>query len=910
MSTMKIDPLGMALHYINGRPLTDELLEEVLKWLLSMEGIFDAEKLAEIRSQLETTIGVTHAVGEVMRQEEHLPWVSDVKGIIQWHYWDSYKKLLSSNGRAGDIVRVLDQDTDNILTECGNPKNESPWKMRGLVMGDVQSGKTASYTGLIAKAADAGYKVIILLTGMIEDLRKQTQERLDEGFVGLNSSDVLSTNKNMRPIGAGKYRAKSANVLTSTDFDFLTTNANVLRGIPLSNINEPVLFVMKKNKFPLENLVAWLTKQMPEGDSVLRVPLLLLDDEADNASVNAKKDEDPATINRLIREALAKFRQSSYVAYTATPFANIFINPENDTDLFPSDFIYSLNTPSNYIGASSIFLEDGAHYSQLNSITDAESIIPYKHKKDLDLKDIPDSLKDAVRVFFLSCAVRDLRKESLRHRSMLVNVSRFTAVQSKVAEKLRVFSWNLKEEIKQFLLGSSWESHADLVKLRQLWDEEFGLSKPTWDEVRHALNQSIASVEVVTINQQSLDTEKLNYSQYRNSEKGRRVIAVGGLTLSRGLTLEGLCVSYFYRNSKAYDTLLQMGRWFGYRPGYEDLFRIWMDDEAQDWYAHIATAVNELRTDFRRMSAKRMPPSSFGIRVKSHPDTLIVTAQNKMRNSQEIVRSISFTAYGTETAYVPKSEILHQENIDTVISLVKSEGPALKRGSRFLWKGVDKSRVAGFLSDLNISNMNAEFLPDPDSGVRPLIDFIANNNFSDLKEWDISIPQGKGSLVADISIPLAEGGTESIGCRERQFETVPKGSDYLKLNKQRVGDTSDEMVELTAAQIDIAKNMWEAEREKDPKKGVSIPGYIYRRVRTKPLLTIHFIECVPPSPEMEKKKPGKMMKPEEVGVPAMVAVSLSFPDFDPRSSGEKVIYRLNKVAINEVFGEETDDDED
>lgn len=911
MSTMKIDPLGMALHYINGRPLTDELLEEVLRWLLSLEGIFDAEKLADIRSQLETTIGVTHTVGEVMRQEEHLPWVSDVKGSITWHYWDSYKQLLTSNGRVGDIVRVLDQDTDNILTECGNPKDDSPWKMRGLVMGDVQSGKTASYTGLIAKAADAGYKVIILLTGMIEDLRKQTQERLDEGFVGLNSSDVLSTNKNMRPIGAGKYRMKSANVLTSTDFDFLTTNANVLRGIPLSNINEPVLFVMKKNKFPLENLVAWLSKQIPEGDSVLRVPLLLLDDEADNASVNSKKDEDPATINLLIREVLKKFRQSSYVAYTATPFANIFINPENDTDLFPSDFIYSLNTPSNYIGASSIFLEDGAHYSQLKSIDDAESVIPYKHRKELDLEDIPDSLRDAVRVFFLSCAVRDLRKENLRHRSMLVNVSRFTAVQSKVAEQLRIFSWNLKEEIKQYLLSSSWESHPDLRKMNQLWREEFGLSKPTWDEIRQVLYESIASVDVVTINQKSLDTEKLNYSQYKNSEKGRRVIAVGGLTLSRGLTLEGLCVSYFYRNSKAYDTLLQMGRWFGYRPGYEDLFRIWMDDEAQDWYAHIATAVNELRTDFRRMSANRMPPSSFGIRVKSHPDTLIVTAQNKMRNSQEIVRSISFSAYGTETAYVSKSALLHQENINRVMSLVKTIGPAEKPNSRFLWKNVEKSTVAEFLSDLNISNMNVEFLPDSETGVRPLVDFIDNNKFSDLEYWDINIPQGKGRQVTGISIPLADGGTGLVTCRERQFEVVPRGCDYLKLNKQRVGDTSDEMVGLDATQKAEAIAKWEAELEKDStKKGKSIPGYIYRRVRTKPLLTIHFIECVPPSPEAEEKRPGKMMKPDEIDVPVMVAVSLSFPDFDPHSSGQKVIYRLNKVALNEVFGEEEEDYDD
>ena len=284
----------------------------------------------------------------------------------------------------------------------------------------------------------------------------------------------------------------------------------------------------------------------------------MIDDEADNASVNTKKDEDPATINRLIREIRRKFSRSSYVAYTATPFANIFINPDNDQDLFPSDFIYSLNTPSNYIGASSIFLEDGEHYSQLKDIDDAEGHLPYKHDKTLQVEDIPDSLKDAIRTFFLSCAMRDLRKESLKHRSMLINVSRFNDVQKKVKEKVQKFGWGLQEEIKQYLLSTSWESHPELTYLNSLWAAEYGDLEFSWDDVRKALYDAIASVKVLTINQKSVEEEKLNYSVYKNTAKGRRVIAIGGLTLSRGLTLEGLCVSYFYRNSKAYDTLLQM----------------------------------------------------------------------------------------------------------------------------------------------------------------------------------------------------------------------------------------------------------------------------------------------------------------------------------------------------------------
>lgn len=913
MSRIPMDHLGMAMSFINGRPLTDELLEEILGWLVKIDGSLDQEILADVRARLEATIGVTHSVGEVMHKTDHSPWLSDVKGSITWHYWDSYEKLLTASGRAEDIVRVLNKDTDNILTECGNPRNEDSWKLRGLVMGDVQSGKTASYTGLIAKAADAGYKVIVLLTGMIEDLRRQTQERLDEGFVGRNSQDVLGRNLNSAPLGAGKYRSQTANVLTSVTSDFLTNNADALGGVPLKNIQEPVLFVIKKNNSPLKQLNTWLTKQIPAGSDFLTVPLMMIDDEADNASVNTKKDEDPATINRLIREVLGKFSRSSYVAYTATPFANIFINPENDKDLFPSDFIYSLNTPSNYIGASSIFLEEGQHYLQLRDIDDAEDCLPYKHDKDLQVSDIPGSLKDAIRVFFLSCAMRDLRKESLKHRSMLINVSRFNNVQTRVKEKVQAFCWTLQEEIKQYLLSSSWKHHSELVYLHALWEHEYGDLEILWDEVRKVLYESVAGISVILINQKSAEEEKLNYSQYKNTLKGRRVIAIGGLTLSRGLTLEGLGVSYFYRNSKAYDTLLQMGRWFGYRPGYEDLFRIWMDRDAQDWYAHIATAVSELRRDFKRMSVNRMQPSQFGIRVKAHPDTLIVTAQNKMRNSDLIEQRISFSAHGTETAYVPRAGKLHAENVQLVSRFIKSK-PAISQsseerwlgGSRYLWTGVGKSRIADFLSELNISGMNIDFLVDPD---RPLIKFIEENNIASLEFWDVCIPQGSGKIVPEINVAILDGTSGYVRCRERQFERVSTKTEYLKLNKHRVGDSSDEMVGMSQNEIEKARKKWEEEQKDETKKTKNIPGSMYRQFRSRPLLTIHFIECVP-----SLKNPEKMMSPVEVEASVMVAVSLSFPDFDPNAEDDdkKVLYRLNKIAVRELFGDEENegDDED
>lgn len=561
MNGFSIDHISIAMGIINGRPLTDELLEDVLGKLAGLDASLDHNGLDHVRRKLESTIGIRMTVGEVIRESNYAPWVSDVKGKVEWHYWDSYKQLLTSQGWSPTVVQVLDEDTDNILTECGNPAWGSSWDIRGLVMGDVQSGKTASYSGLIAKAADAGYRVIVLLTGMIEDLRRQTQERLDSGFVGRDSRDIFGNNRNTQAIGAGIYRKKSANVLTSVDFDFLTNNAKILGGLPLANISEPILFVMKKNKAPLENLTGWLEAQLRlSGHQKHLSPLLIIDDEADNASVNVRKEGEPAMINRLIRGIIEKFSCSSYVAYTATPFANVFINPDDETDLFPSNFIYSLHTPSHYIGASGIFPKGSKHHDQLKDIDDAEDSFPYTHKKDHPISELPESLKKAVRVFLLSCAIRDIRGEELRHRSMLVNVSRFTDVQARVAEKLSSYLWNLQEEIRQYLLSMSWREHPDLVQLEGLLEAEFADTKVPWQQIREKLYEAVASIKVVTINQKSEADEKLDYSKFKNTEKGRRVIAVGGLTLSRGLTLEGLCVSYFYRNSKAYDTLLQMGR--------------------------------------------------------------------------------------------------------------------------------------------------------------------------------------------------------------------------------------------------------------------------------------------------------------------------------------------------------------
>lgn len=913
---MSSDPFLIAVGIIGTRELTDELLNEVMGMLPKITPDLDAATLDKIRKQLETTIGISMVTGQGLHGGEQEPWLEEVKASIKWNYWNAYSNELKSSGFGREVIRVLDEDTDNILNECGNPGTEFGWRVQGLVMGDVQSGKTASYCGLINKAADAGYKFVVLLTGMIEELRAQSQERMDSGFVGRDSRNIFEGGRANNPIGSGRFRAAVPNVLTSIDFDFLTANKKVLGGIPLENISEPVLLVMKKNKSPLQNLISFLDSQMSKGNHQLALPLLLIDDEADNASVNAKKDEDPATINRLIREILKRFGKATYVAYTATPFANVFINPDESqdlgADLFPHNFVYSLNTPTNYIGAAGIFSESGSHQYQVQDITDADSVFPYKHKKDLTFPSLPRSLCEAVETFLLSCAIRDLRKEPLKHRSMLVNVTRFTDVQGRLSILLKDYLYALTEEIKQYLADDDlWARHSRLKTLNATWQTHYAECEVPWDKVRKALYDSIASVKVLTINQKSEAADRLNYGAYKKSEKGRRVIAVGGLTLSRGLTLEGLCVSYFFRNSKAYDTLLQMGRWFGYRPGYEDLCRIWMDPDVQEWFSHVANVVGELRLDIRRMHANHQPPSRFGMRVRSHPDALIVTALNKMRNAQEVEVDISYSECGAETPFLPSSTEISRKNLASVNQFLSGLSPAEMIKNKCFWRNVPASQIAGFLGSLDISSMNMPFMTDINGRDRPILSFIGGNGVEKLAKWDICLPQGEGTPISELSIRSLDGSVRCISPRKRQFEKVPAGADYLKLNRQRVGEIADETVDLSDEDIEDAKKEWEEERKRDPEKGKTIPGSLYRRYRQRPLLTIHLIE--PRDPKDDSKHKDRMMPAAEIEARVLVAIGLSFPKFEDGDKAARVPYRLNKVALRSmglITDQEDDDDED
>jgi hypothetical protein len=906
-----MDLYVVAIGLLGSQTLTDELLEQILGQLKRISPDTTDDQLKAIKKRLESNLGVRSTPGYSLHGGDQEPWLEAIKPTIKWDYWNAYVNELKTNGFNTDVIRVLDEDTNNILNECGNPSREGPWRIKGLVMGDVQSGKTANYCGLVNKAADVGYRVIILLTGVIEELRSQTQARLDSGFVGKDSREILLGNNGGSNIGSGRFRSKTPNVLTSVDSDFLTSNKKALGGIPLRNIQEPVLLVMKKNKTALSNLKSFLETQM-SGNSYLDVPMLMIDDEADNASVNAKKDEDPATINKLIRQLLESFTKSSYCAYTATPFANVFITPEGE-DLFPENFVYSLNAPSSYIGVSKIFREDGEHHYQLETIDDIEEFIPENHKKDFIIVDLPPSLKEAIRVFFITCAIRDIRGEPLKHRSMLINVSRFTDVQNRLSDVVKNYAYDLTEEIKQYLAADAlWSRHELLNQLHKSWERHFSGAGIGWDEIRKTLYSSIFSVKTITINQKTEDTEKLNYTQYPS---GRRVIAIGGLTLSRGLTLEGLSTSYFYRNSKAYDTLLQMGRWFGYRVGYEDLCRVWAAEDAQEWFEYIADVVDELRLDIKRMHVNRKPPKLFGMRVRSHPGALLVTARNKMRNAKEIEIAVSFSGYKAETPFIPNDKNLIEKNISETKSFLSELGtPSKAMGTRRIWEGVPASQIATYLSTLSISNMNFAFMETAPDEEKPLIKFIRENTVESLSKWDVCLPQGSGNALQEFILPREDGVVEVIKSRGRQFSAVPPGANFYKLNKQRVGESEDEKVGLLPEAIKEAEAEWRRDSKNDGK--VTVPGKAFTAFRHKPLLTIHLVTPVDPreskTSKSEKSKKPRSMAAADVGEGPFVAIGLNFPCYEENGNINYVPYKLNRIALAQLglISDEDDGEED
>lgn len=817
-------------------------------------------------------------------------WIAERRAAADLFYWDRYRQYLLQDGFAKQVVGTISRDTDKIVGLLEDPKGKGPWKRRGLVVGHVQSGKTANYNGVICKSADYGYKVIILLAGVHNNLRSQTQQRVEEAFIGLDT-DKKDRNLSLKECKTGVGRISEVTripfSLTSREYDFRKDSKAAAATFSLNAITEPVVFVVKKQSTVLQNLFEWFVSLNDvKGGKIQNIPMLLIDDEADNASVNvAKGDGDPTKINSLIRQLLALFEQNSYVGYTATPFANIFIDPDSshkmlEDDLFPKDFIVTLDAPENYVSAARIFGDEGDLQHLVESVSDHLACFPEGHAIEHKVGALPSSLQQAVRRFVLGRAVRILRGRGQDHSSMLVNVSRFNAVQQQVTALLTNYLEELLNSIKLHAALPETEALKDfgMKALKETWDDFPPAGSETWDQVKAVLTSAVGAVVVRTINNKSPD--RLDYRNHRDN--GLHVIAVGGMSLSRGFTLEGLSTSYFIRNSIMYDTLLQMGRWFGYRDGYIDLCSIYMTREAVGWYSHISNAIDELRDEFRLMEKQGRTPQEFGLKVRTHPDSLIVTARNKMRTGKKVVHSVSLSGRLVETVYLKSSETVIKNNFNKLekyigdLDVRYNSHRSFEKGLGHIWAGIPADDICEFLLRFD-NHDDASTITQ----ALPIISFI-KSTLDTLGEWDVclySLIDGQAISIGPVSVnPQVRACRELAGCYQ------------VSGMKMRVASRGAERAGLGAEEI--AKVQAEA-------KGKKVSDAAYRIERKRPLLMLHVLELHRQAPEEDIKLASKVC-----------AWGISFPGAKGKGRGAEVEYLVNPVWWKEQYQEQIDEEEE
>ena len=930
----------------DGPPLSREMIAESVKTVLSLDPRWrdsvDSDRLVrDLETRFDVWIGrETTLEGN----DDHVRWL-DAERAQGWRYWPRYRQHLQSTW-APSSIESLDTVTDRVLSLLEDPNREGAWDRRGLVVGHVQSGKTSNYIGLICKAADAGYKLIVVLSGLHKNLRSQTQMRLDEGFLGYETLPPQEAHtRDLRTIGAGLIDPDPAirpDYVTNRadNGDFSRTVAN---NLGINPGGRPLLFVIKKNVSVLRNLQSWVDRVSDATEAetdrliVRNVPLLVIDDEADLASVDTRQQDfneegqpdpehDPTAINRHIRRFLFCFEKSAYVGYTATPFANIFIHEQGTTaeqweDLFPRSFIMTLPAPSNYIGPVRIFgLEpddDVANtveplplhrpvtdHAESLDLREREGWMPPRHvnghvPRHGGADDLPPSLRRAVYAFILSCAGRRVRGHSGKHNSMLVHVTRYTVVQHAVFSQVERLLQQLRQRI---VRGEGALTATTVSDLRQMWEQDFlpttaavrkqivdpEMVGVSWEEVEEHLGRVISDISVREINGTAGDV--LDYDGHHAT--GLNVIAIGGDKLARGLTLEGLTVSYFLRASRMYDTLMQMGRWFGYRPGYLDLCRLYTTPDLAEWFQHITEASEELRLEFDHMVAVGGTPKQYGLRVKRHP-ALMVTSRVKMRHGTELqlsfAHSISETvvfhrdAHNISMNFRAADEFIRRLGAPTETDPTRPRpnGSTHSWSGTYLWSDVNAVKVMGFLDTYTTH----------DSAVRVhsriLREFIqAQVEVDELVNWTVALisgGSGRQYMVGGHNVELIKRSPSTRGGHP------PETQRYVI---RRLLAPRDEAIDLGPVDYEAALRMtidgWREDpgrsRRKQEPTRPSGPSIRERRSAQNGLLLLY-----PLSPRGDRV---------EGDVP-VIGFGISFPK---SPSARTVTYTVNNVYSQQEFG--------
>lgn len=786
----------------------------------------------EVLRRVRVRIGAASTLDDNRDHEEWLPQL-DRSG---WRLWPRLSEYLRQESHLSPtVLRELDRSTDQTLERIESPLREGRWDRRGLVVGHVQSGKTTHYTSVIAKALDAGYQIVIVLAGIHKSLRSQTHERLDKDLIGLDSAALLeAARRGARPpagaavIGVGRFDLQRG--LADLPFTILTCTTAADDGDFRTNIARQVGFrvspgtrlvmVVKKNRSILTNLRDWLRTQnaAPGATARIHAPALVIDDEADHASINTNDpEEDPTTINRLIRELLQSSERVGFVGYTATPFANIFI-PSGNTDgpfgddLFPRSFVVNLKAPSDYIGPPLVFGHPGDESVGLPaqlplpmhvSVEDSAAWLPDRHRNGHVPGPLPASLREAVRLFALVCATRVVRGQSREHGTMLVHATRFINVQERVAQQIDE-ELNTLRNIAN--LGGTGNVEELRTAFRDIWERHLSRHHeafraalgdrcsplPDFASVWREVPAALSRIQIMKVNGDSSDA--LAYSR---TPEGLWVIAIGGDKLSRGLTLAGLSVSYFLRTSKMFDTLMQMGRWFGYRPGYADLCRVFTTDSLHVAFREIALAMDDLRADLDRMAEARKTPEEFGLRVRTPSDGLLITAANKIRDGEEVF--VRFAGELVQALEIPRTGIQADDNRTAVRTLIERVGTGYtqsvrgRQSSHFLWHEVPVATVLEFLERYEAISTPSFF--GRCEALRRYIRERATQG--ELRTWTVAVIS-RGNSPGTVSLGgmtfpmVVRGAREDAGIPADRFAT------------QAVVGSADEAADLTRDEYDRA----------------------------------------------------------------------------------------------------------
>lgn len=746
------------------------------------------------------------------------------KKSLSTNYIDRYLTSLQKEGRGEKVIYELSRSSEKILGKLGDPTSDQTFYIKGLVVGGVQSGKTGNFNAVINRAIDAGYSLIIVLSGIIEDLRKQTQLRIENDVVGEGTIDIKRSIKGDKGVGIirkfgeqGGQGIPQVFLITSYTSDFKKSVQEA--DFSLNNKN---ILVCKKNTGVLKNLLIWLNEYLKENTDKHNIPLLIVDDEADNASLNNlgyKGKQYASIINGHIRSILGLFAKKTYIGYTATPFA-IVLQDRNDVsdmkwkisyrergvikeknfsqvpNLFPDDFIELLDVPSNYIGAKNLFetvfdteiskiplvvpvidshtsfplkvYEKNGKINPANQvdIDDEELIIRSSRKDDPFPFDLPESLIEAIQCFVLTIALRLKRRPEMvfsklynPHYSMLIHVSRFIMWQNRTKMLVNNYLSSLESEILNDLPSSEksifnrlekiWDKYyASIVRnirtyLPDEYNDEF-LTQVTYMDIRPLLIDAVKGIQVKAIN--SALKDELIYTE-ESGRIGQKYIAIGGNRLSRGFTLEGLTINYFIRDTSYSDTLLQMGRWFGYRPGYLDCCKLFTTYDAIDKFDSTTRAIEELETEFNKMVKRNKSPEDFIIRVLKDPGALKITRPSILKNAIEVNWSYQDKLVQT-TQFDLSSERIKKSWGDFINIIDRHKNILLPRDG-FYTIGTD---LDGFIEFLNINNSFHSY-SEEFSQIKIFLERCKEKD--KLKSWTIAIKtKGEAGILKSIDTGL------------------------------------------------------------------------------------------------------------------------------------------------------------